>query len=127
MQLTRRDYEVEVDGKTVCPRDVLLKVLTPLLDLKEKEDVVLLRVIVAGEKDEKERTYEYEMVTHKDRQRHVTAMARSTAYTVSVVAQVIGDGTIQKRGAYPPEQIVPGDRYIEEMIRRGVVIHATVR
>ncbi|AST07115.1 saccharopine dehydrogenase [Anoxybacillus flavithermus] len=126
LQLTRRDYKVKVNGVAVRPRDVLLKVLTPLLELKEKDDVVLLRVIVAGEKDGKERTYEYEMVTHKDRQKNVTAMARSTAYTVSVVAQMIGDGTIQKRGAYPPEQIVPGDRYIEEMIRRGVVIRATM-
>jgi lysine 6-dehydrogenase len=106
----------------VKPRDVLLAVLSPLLDLKDKEDVVLLRVIVGGIKNGKKTVLEYETATFKDRKNSVTAMARTTANTISVVAQMIGSGVIQKRGVYPPEQIVPGDIYIKEMEKRGVVI-----
>ncbi|BBW98500.1 saccharopine dehydrogenase C-terminal domain-containing protein [Geobacillus icigianus] len=122
LNLTRNDFEVEIGGRPIKPRDVLLAVLTPLLDLKGKDDVVLLRVIVGGRKEGKETVLEYETVTFNDRENNVTAMARTTAYTISAVAQLIGRGVIQKRGVYPPEQIVPGDVYIEEMKRRGVMI-----
>jgi lysine 6-dehydrogenase len=122
LNLTRNDYEVEVKGQKINPREVLLKVLDPIVDLKDKDDAVLLRVIVSGEKDGLKTTYEYEMTTIKDRVNNVTAMARATANTISVVAQMIGNATISKKGVYPPEQIVPGKEYIEEMAKRGIII-----
>ncbi|MBR3118017.1 saccharopine dehydrogenase C-terminal domain-containing protein [Oceanobacillus profundus] len=125
LNLTKLDYEVEVNGQMIRPRDVFLKVLDPIVELGEKEDAVLLRVIVSGEKNGTEATYAYEMTTYKDRKTHVTAMARATANTISVVAQMIGDGTIAKKGVYPPEQIVPGHTYIEAMKKRGVNITET--
>src|SRR5699024_1354991 len=125
LNLTRKDYEVEVDGHKVRPRDVLLRVLDPIVDLGDKDDAVLLRVIVSGLKNGQEKTYAYEMMTYKDRKHHVTAMARATANTVSIVAQMIGDGTIQKSGVVPPEKIVPGELYIAELKKRDVHIDAT--
>ncbi|RHW37989.1 saccharopine dehydrogenase [Neobacillus notoginsengisoli] len=125
LNLTRNDYEVEIKGQHVKPRDVMLKVLAPIVDLKDKDDVVLLRVIVSGEKNGVKTTYEYEMTTFKDRANNVTAMARATANTISVVAQMIGNGTITKKGVHPPEQIVPGKEYIEEMAKRNIMITET--
>lgn len=114
--------EMEVNGVKVRPRDVLVQCLKPILDLKGKQDVVLLRAIVEGVQKGKEKRIEYEMITFNDQKNQVTAMARSTANTISVVAQMIGAKKITKRGVYPPEQIVPGDAYIKEMAKRGVVI-----
>jgi len=125
LNLTRNDYEVEVDGEKVNPRKVLLKVLDPIVDLKDKDDAVLLRVDVSGNESDDLVTYTYEMITLKDRQNNVTAMARATANTISVVAQMIGNGTISERGVYPPEQIVPGAEYIIEMKKRDVNIKET--
>ncbi|HLR07688.1 MAG TPA: saccharopine dehydrogenase C-terminal domain-containing protein [Bacillota bacterium] len=122
LNLTRKDYVVDINGKKINPREVLLKTLDPIVDLQDKDDAVLLRVIVSGEKDGEPATYQYEMTTVKDRKNDVTAMARATANTISVVAQMIGNGTITKRGVYPPEQIVPGKRYIDEMKKRDVII-----
>lgn len=122
LNLTRNDYFVEIDGMKVNPRKVLLKVLDPIVELKDKEDVTLLRVIVSGLKDIKEVSYTYEMICYKNNKENVTAMARSTAYTISVVAQMIAKGVINKRGVFPPEQVVPGQTYIEEMEKRGVMI-----
>src|SRR5699024_3574132 len=122
LNLTRKDYNVDINGKKVNPRDVLLKVLDPIVDLKDKDDAVLLRVIVSGEKNDLPTTFEYEMTTFKDRKNSITAMARATANTVSVVAQMIGRDLITKRGVYPPEKIVPGDIYMQEMKKRGVDI-----
>src|SRR5690625_4046540 len=127
LNLTRKDYEVDVNGVKICPRDVLLKVLEPIVTLGEKDDVVLLRVLVSGLQDNHSVTYEYEMITYKKSQFNITAMARATATTVSIVAQMIGDGTIDKRGVFPPERIVPGNKYIEELRRRGVHITEKVK
>jgi lysine 6-dehydrogenase len=123
--LTKKETLVEVDGKKVSTREVLKAALTPGLLLGDKQDAVLLRVIVAGLKNGDDVTYEYELVTKKDMDQQVTAMARATANTISVVAQMIGNGEITNRGVYPPEQIVPGDAYIEEMKKRGVHIIET--
>lgn len=122
LNLTRNDYHVNVDGRLVRPRDVLLKVLDPIVELGDKDDAVLLRVIVSGEKEGTSVSYEYEMTTYKDRETNVTAMARATANTISVVAQMIASGTLSKKGVYPPERIVPGEQYIKEMSKRGVQI-----
>src|SRR5690625_4150306 len=94
LNLTQKDYVIDLDGKKVNPRNVLLKTISPILKLKDKDDVVLLRIIVSGIKDDEKMTYEYEMVTYKDRKNNVTAMARSTAGTVSVVAQLIANKKI---------------------------------
>src|SRR5699024_12656042 len=79
LKLTRTDYEVEVDGRQVNPRELFLKVLDPIVELRDKEDVVLLRVVVSGEKDGEQKEIAYEMVNHTDTDRKVTAMARATA------------------------------------------------
>ncbi|WP_205178283.1 saccharopine dehydrogenase family protein [Siminovitchia thermophila] len=125
LHLTRNDYWVQIGKTNVKPRDVLLKVLNPITELGDRDDVVLLRVIVSGEKDFKNRTFAYEMAAYKDRRENVTAMARATANTISVVAQMIGTGVINKRGVFPPEQIVPGPLYIKEMADRQVLIKET--
>ncbi|MFD1850437.1 saccharopine dehydrogenase family protein [Oceanobacillus bengalensis] len=122
LNLTRKDYSVNVNGNDINPREVLLKVLDPVVELGKKDDVVLLRVIVSGEKDGKVHSYQYEMATYKEKDTQVTAMARATANTISVVAQMIGNGIIKDKGVYPPEQVVPGDIYIKEMAKRGVII-----
>lgn len=123
---TDRTKTVIVGGHAVKPRDVLREVLTPITELGDKEDAVVLRVTVTGIKDDEEMMYTYNMVTKKDGRSGVTAMARATAYTISTVAQMIGSGEIEKRGSYPPELIVPGETYIQEMAKRGVEIKETV-
>lgn len=125
--LTKKETMVEVDGKTISTREVLKAALTPGLLLGDKQDAVLLRVIVSGEKDGQLATYSYELVTKKDMTDQVTAMARATANTISIVAQMIGNGEITKRGVYAPEQIVPGDTYISELKKRGVQIQESIQ
>ncbi|EIM07459.1 L-lysine dehydrogenase [Planococcus antarcticus DSM 14505] len=123
---TDRRKTVEVEGRNVKLRSVLKAVLEPITELGDKQDAVVLRVLVSGVKAGEELSYEYNMVTMKDRETGVTAMARATAYTISVVAQMIGKGMIDKPGAYPPEMIVPGEEYIAEMAKRGVDIKETI-
>lgn len=117
-----RDNIVDINGQEISVRDVVREALKKKLELGKKIDAVLLRAIIVGEVKEEQITYEYEMVVKKDVEANITAMARATANTVSIVAQMIGAGTIKKRGVYPPEQIVPGNEFIEQMAKRGVNI-----
>ncbi|WP_203247541.1 saccharopine dehydrogenase family protein [Sporosarcina beigongshangi] len=120
--LLARDSEVVIAGQTVKVRDVMREHLSPQLRLGDKSDAVLLRVVVSGQKGGSPVTYEYDLITEKDTTVNETAMARATANTVSIVAQMIGNGVITKRGVHPPESIVPGALYMEELKKRGVVI-----
>lgn len=124
--LLSRTNTVTIDGQEIRVRDVMKAHLSPQLQLGDKLDAVLLRVIVSGVKAAQTMTYEYNLITEKDLTVNETAMARATANTISVVAQMIGNGTITKRGVYPPESIVPGELYMEEMKKRGVVIDECV-
>ncbi|MFE6166634.1 saccharopine dehydrogenase family protein [Viridibacillus arvi] len=124
--LTNKETTVNLEGQAIKARDVLREVLQSKMSLGNKSDAVLLRVIVSGEKGEELVSYEYELIIKKDKETNETAMALATANTISVVAQLVGDGTISKRGVYPPEEVVPGEKYMEEMKKRGVSIKETM-
>jgi lysine 6-dehydrogenase len=121
-----KDNIVRVEGHDIPVRSVVREALKKKLDLGKNVDAVLLRAIISGEKNEEQITYEYEMIVRKDVEANITAMARATANTISIVAQMIGNGEIDQRGVYPPEQIVPGREFIKEMSKRGVVIKETL-
>ena len=120
-----KNNTVEAGGQEVNVREVTKEVLKKKLDLGKKTDAVLLRAIISGEKSEEQITYEYEMVVRKDLEKNVTAMARATANTISVVAQMVGNGMITERGVIAPESVVPGREFINEMAKRGVDIRET--
>ena len=122
LNLTKADFEVEVDGRKVNPRKVVLQAIDPIVDLGDKDDAVLLRVVISGMKAGEPRAYQYEMQTFKDTDLNITAMARVTASTISIVAQLIAAGTIAKKGVYPPERAVPGEVYIAALKERGIEI-----
>lgn len=45
-------------------------------------------------------------------------MGRTTAYTASVVIELLGDGTIDKRGVIPPERLGMNGKIYHEIITR---------
>ncbi|MGD2247403.1 MAG: saccharopine dehydrogenase C-terminal domain-containing protein [Candidatus Methanofastidiosia archaeon] len=106
---------IEVNGCKVTPRAVLSKVMEHTLPHQDK-DVALLRIYAHGEKE-----IVYEMVDYYNESLHMTAMARTTAFPTSIIAQMMVD-TIQERGAFPPEKVVPGHKFIEELAKRDIII-----
>ncbi|RKJ17265.1 saccharopine dehydrogenase, partial [Butyricicoccus sp. 1XD8-22] len=55
-----KDNVVEVNGAEVNVRDVVREALKKKLNLGDKQDAVLLRAIISGEKNGEQVTYEYE-------------------------------------------------------------------
>lgn len=108
---------IEVGPCTVSPREVLSKVLEKTLPHQEK-DMVLVRVTAKGETEKV-----YEMIDYYDESLNMTAMARTTAFPTSIIAQMMAKGTITERGAAPPERVVPGRQFMEELKKRQIIIH----
>ncbi|OCS94270.1 saccharopine dehydrogenase family protein [Caryophanon latum] len=119
------DQRVKVGDTYVNVRDVTREVMKEKLAQGDEADVVLMRIVVMGEKSEQQVTYEYELMLKKEEGSPASAMARVTGATASAVVQMVIDGTILERGVRPPEFAVPGAKYIQEMAKRGIDIRET--
>jgi lysine 6-dehydrogenase len=64
-----------------------------------------LKVEVSGYKKGRKTGYIYTLVDFYNEKSGVTAMARTTAYTASIVAKLILEGKIGLRGVVPPERL----------------------
>jgi lysine 6-dehydrogenase len=89
-------------------------------------DVVLTRVTIAGNMRESAKTVVYEMIDRFDAESKMTSMMRTTAFPTSIIAQMVGQGTISARGVLPPEQCVPLDPFIAELRKRKIMITETI-
>jgi lysine 6-dehydrogenase len=49
-------------------------------------------------------------------------MMRTTAFPVSIIAQMLAHGSITERGVRLPELCVPGRQMISELAKRAIII-----
>ena len=118
---------IDVNGTSVIPKDVLDKLLYPKVKLQDGEhDLTLFRVEVAGLKNGQPRTLRAEMVDKFDTATGFTSMARTTAFTGSIVAQMIGLGDLSPDGGLiHPEQIITGPLF-EQLINTLAESNVTI-
>lgn len=113
---------VDVKGIKVVPRDLALAVMGPRLRKENSPDLVALRVEVSGELGGKPRTVTWELVDHADQEKGISAMMRTTGYTLSIIGQMQVRGQIQPPGVHTADEAVPGQRYVEELAKRGIEV-----
>ncbi len=111
---------VEVKGQQVAPRDVFVRVAGEKLH-KRKPDLVALRVVVAGTKDGVQGVRAWEVVDRFDPIHGITAMMRTTGYTLSITSQLQATGAISA-GVHTPDECIPAERYFSELAKRGVIV-----
>ena len=112
---------VEIGGASVVPRDLLIKVLDTKLRKPSGKDLVVMRVVIDGAIDGASRTVTYEMVDYYDRDQEITAMMRTTGYSLGATAYMQAAGLIPK-GVHTPSECVPAEMYIQQLANRGIVI-----
>ncbi|HEX5831668.1 MAG TPA: saccharopine dehydrogenase C-terminal domain-containing protein [Gemmatimonadaceae bacterium] len=112
---------VDVDGIKVAPRDVAMRVMGPRLRKENSPDLVALRVVVSGTKGGRPASAGWQLVDHADEQHGISAMMRTTGYTLSLTGQFQAQGLIAP-GVHTPDEAMPGERYVAELRKRGVVI-----
>jgi len=113
---------IEVNGQRVKPRDVFIAATAPVLVKPHGRDLIALRVQVRGTKNGRSAGTRWQMVDRYDAKHHVTAMMRTTGYSLAITGIMQLDGRIARHGVYVPDECVPCQPYIEELAKRGIVI-----
>jgi len=85
---------------------------------------------VIGEKNGEKTTYAYEFMDFYDKENDTTAMARTTAYPCSIIAQMIARGDIKEKGVIHAGKIgwnpQLAETFFSELAKRGIHINETV-
>lgn len=116
----------DVKGTTVVPRDVAIAQMQPRLTKRNSPDLVALRVVVSGTKGGKPQTHTFELVDRYDAAHGISAMMRTTGYSLSITGQLQAEGQVRPPGVHTPDECMPGERYVTELAKRGVMIRQTV-
>ena len=111
---------VDVNGARVVPREMAIAILDPKLRKPGSPDLVALRVVVEGTCGGKSARHTFEVVDRFDSTRGITAMMRTTGYSLSITGQMQAEGAIGVAGVYTPDECVPGEQYVEELAARGI-------
>jgi len=96
---------VEISGKKIAPRDLTAKLFEKKMRRPDILDIVIMLIKVNGTKDGKKIEHVYSLLDNYDKERQVTSMARTTAYTASVVGQMLVREMIKETGVIPPEKL----------------------
>jgi len=112
--------KLRVQGAEVSPLEVSYAVLGRKLSEGDPHDITVMRVIAKGPKA----SVAYDMVDRYDDANGVTSMGKTTGYTASIVAQMVGAGEIDVKGVVPPEAVQGGNvrKLLSELRQRGVKI-----
>jgi len=110
---------VMVKGTKVVPRDAFIATVSPKLTKPDEPDLVALRVEVTGRGG---RRVVWQLLDYYDEAAGISAMMRTTGYSLAITGLMQVDGRISAAGAHTPDEAVPFRAYVDELERRGVEI-----
>lgn len=105
------------------PRKVLAKLLERFPQPEgEADDCEVVRVDVTGESGGRKKLIRMETTVFAHKEWNVSCGALDTGVPPSIVAQMIGNGTIRQRGVLAPEICVPPEPFFHELSKRLVTM-----
>ncbi len=111
------------DGRVV-PRDLTTALLEERLGRLGVKDVVAMRVVVEGFVKGEPVRHRFRLLDRYDERQGITAMARTTAYTASIIIQLLIRGAITDRGVVPPEVLGQNppvfDAVMTDLAQKGI-------
>jgi lysine 6-dehydrogenase len=113
---------IDVKGKKIVPRDVFIAAVSPRLYKPEGRDLVALQVQVTGRKSRKPRTVTFRLMDYYDAKHGISAMMRTTGYSLSITGQMQVDGRVKAKGVHTPDEAMPFQDYVTELAKRGIKI-----
>ena len=118
---------ITVEGTEIQPRKFTAKILEQKLSDRRPKDIVALKTQTYGTRDKKRTRQIYTLLDCCDKKRGITAMARTTAYPASIVAQMILNKYLKEKGVVPPEKIGMDDKlfklFLEGLKAHGIKIN----
>lgn len=117
---------IEIEGQSIIPRKLLIKFMRKILP-NDGKDVVLLRVMAKGKRNNHPVSMEYNMIDYYDEHYQISAMMRTTGYPVSIIAQMLERGMIKDRGVFSTEEIIPCKAFFSELEKRNIKIEKVIK
>ena len=117
---------IDVKGTKVSPRDVAVAAMGPRLRKPGAKDLVALRVLVSGTKGGTPVTHAFELVDRYDDKTGVTAMMRTTGYSLAITGLMQARGQVGSAGVHTSDECMPGEQYVAELAKRGINIVQSV-
>jgi len=109
---------IELNGTPVRPIDMTSKLLFPKWELaKGEEELTVMRVLIAGKEDHKDRKFSYSLFDRFGRKSGISSMARTTGYTCTAVARLVLENHFTTKGICPPEDIGAAEGCFEEILK----------
>jgi lysine 6-dehydrogenase len=93
--------------------------VSPKLTKPNGHDLVALRVEVRGRDG---RRVAWQLLDYFDDATGISAMMRTTGFSLAITGVMQADGRISAAGVYTPDEAVPFQSYVDELKRRGVEI-----
>ncbi len=115
---------IDVKGKKVAPRDMFIAAVHPKLHRPEGRDLVALQVRVTGQNGGKPKQIAFRLIDYYDAKHGISAMMRTTGYSLSITGQMQVDGRVTAKGVHTPDEAIPFAAYVAELARRGIKIEA---
>ena len=113
---------IHVRGQSIAPRDLFIACAEPRLRQPDGRDLVALRVEVEGRKAGEPIRVVYDLLDYFDEANGISAMERTTGYSLSITGQLQVTGRTRSPGVFTPDQAVPADPYVAELDKRGIRI-----
>ena len=110
---------IKVKGESIVPRAAFIAAVSPKLTRPEGRDLVALRVVVTGTNGKRAA---WELLDYYDEATGISAMMRTTGYSLSITGLMQVDGRISQHGVHTPDVAVPFGAYVNELAHRGVRI-----
>ncbi len=110
---------IKVKGKEIVPRDAFIAMVSPKLTKPEGRDLVALRVEVHSRGGQQ---LVWQLLDYFDEARGISAMMRTTGYSLAITGLMQVAGRIAVTGVHTPDEAVPFGEYVAELARRGVEI-----
>jgi saccharopine dehydrogenase-like NADP-dependent oxidoreductase len=111
-----QEKPVQIGEIAVSPKEVTARLFEKGLKKKDVPDIVVMCIQVTGKQNGKPVMFSYYVFESVDKKLHVTAMARTTAYTTSAATQLVARGMVAEKGVIPPETLGMNQKLYEEFM-----------
>lgn len=121
--------EVDVKGVKIRPIDLTAKLLFPKWKLKPgEEEFTVMRIRISGKENEKEKTYQYNLLDRTEKSTGTLSMARTTGYTCTAAVHLVASGNFNQKGICPPEFLGEEEAHFQFVLKylKGRNVHYAV-
>jgi len=111
----------------LSPFEVFAKILSPQLQYNHDEkDLAVMVNTVEGLREGKRQTMTITLLIERDLSTGLMAMGMGVAYPACIIAEMLVNGEISKKGVLSPAADVPCELFLERLQMRGININETI-